>query len=245
MPARCCEVRGVSFAWERARRTTPARLDVGRVGSRPRTATWLAFQRDHAAASDAVWSAWSPAFVAELERLGFLVVRSAAPDRETYVRQPPLGRRLADDAATRIRAANADGDGVVQVVLSDGLSACAAEAHFLRIWPDLQRGLATLGQLARPVAVVNGRVAVGDAVTLASGARLVVHLIGERPGLGAADSLGCYVTLAPHPATTDADRKCISNVRPAGLDPAEAGATIVGLCRTVLERGTSGTDLVL
>jgi ethanolamine ammonia-lyase small subunit len=236
----------VRFAWARARGTTPARLDVGRVGARPRTATWLAFQRDHAAARDAVWSAWSPAFVAELARLGFLVVRSAAADRETYVRRPPLGRRLADGEAARIAAANAGrADPVVQVVVSDGLSARAAEAHFAAVWRGLERGLATLGPSAVPVAVVNGRVAVGDAVAIASGARLVVHLIGERPGLGAPDSLGCYVTLAPHAGTTDADRKCVSNIRAAGLDADEAGPAIAGLCREVVARGSSGTDVVL
>ena len=235
------------FDWTRALRTTPARLDVGRAGTRPRTATWLAFQRDHAAARDAVWSAWSPAFVARLEALGFLVVRSAAADRLTYVREPPRGRRLADGEAERIRAANAGAAStpLVQLVLSDGLSARAAEAHLPRLWPGLERGLAALGPAAPPVAVVNGRVAVGDAVAIASGARLVVHLIGERPGLAAPDSLGCYLTLAPAPDTTDAERKCLSNIRPAGLDPAEAGAAIAGVCRSILERGSSGTDLVL
>jgi ethanolamine ammonia-lyase small subunit len=96
-----------------------------------------------------------------------------------------------------------------------------------------------------PVAVRNGRVAVADAIGAAVGASLVVHVIGERPGLGAADSLGCYLTWRPSAASTDADRKCISNVRPAGLDPDEAGATIAGVCVRILERGSSGTDLVL
>jgi len=77
------------------------------------------------------------------------------------------------------------------------------------------------------------------------GASLLVHVIGERPGLGSADSLGCYLTWRPGPGTTDADRKCISNVRPAGLAPTEAGATIAGVCQRILERGSSGMDLVL
>jgi ethanolamine ammonia-lyase small subunit len=73
----------------------------------------------------------------------------------------------------------------------------------------------------------------------------VVHVIGERPGLGSADSLGCYLTWRPSATTTEADRKCVSNVRPAGLDPVEAGAAIAGVCRRIFECGTSGTDLVL
>jgi ethanolamine ammonia-lyase small subunit len=129
--------------------------------------------------------------------------------------------------------------------LSDGLSPGAAEAHFPTLHAALHRHLASLGTLGRPVAVHNGRVAVGDAIGAAVGASLVVHVIGERPGLGAADSLGCYLTWRPGPTTTDADRKCVSNVRPAGLDPAEAGATIAGVARAILRAGSSGTGLVL
>ena len=133
----------------------------------------------------------------------------------------------------------------IQVVLSDGLSPSAAEAHFERLWTGLRRHLAALGTLGVPVAVRNGRVAVADAIGAAVGATVVVHVIGERPGLGAADSLGCYLPWRPTPATTDADRKCVSNVRPAGLDPDEAGATIAGVCARIIERGTSGTALIL
>jgi ethanolamine ammonia-lyase small subunit len=172
------------------------------------------------------------------------VVASLAPDRAAYVRRPPLGRMLAPDVLDAIRRASPCAP-AIQLVLSDGLSASAAETSFARLWAGLGRHLAPLGTLGVPVAVRNGRVAVADAIGAAVGATLVVHVIGERPGLGAADSLGCYLTWRPGPSTTDADRKCVSNVRPAGLDPDEAGATIAGVCRRIMERGTSGTDLVL
>jgi ethanolamine ammonia-lyase small subunit len=234
----------MTFDLERARRTTPARLAVGRAGVRPPSAAWLAFRRDHAAACDAVWSAWSDAFVDRLRAAGFVVVASAAPDRAAYVRRPPLGRVLAAGAADEIRRASPPAP-LVQIVLSDGLSPPAAEAHLDAVYEGLRRHLGALGSLGVPVAVRNGRVAVADAVGAAVGATVVVHLIGERPGLGSADSLGCYLTWRPGPRTTDADRKCVSNVRPAGLAPAEAGATIAGVCRRILEAGSSGTDLVL
>jgi ethanolamine ammonia-lyase small subunit len=234
----------VTFDFDRARRTTPARLDVGRAGSRPPTAAWLAFQRDHAAARDAVWSEWSDGFVAWLRAAGFVIVASAAPDRAAYVRRPPLGRALAAGALDELRRAARPAP-VLQLVLSDGLSASAAEAHFPRLYEGLLRHLPRLGTLGTPVAVRNGRVAVADAIGALVGAALVVHVIGERPGLGAADGLGCYLTWRPGAATTDADRKCVSNVRPAGLAPDEAGAAIAGVCRRILERGSSGTDLVL
>ena len=234
----------MTFDVERARRSTPARLGVGRVGTRPPTAAWLAFQADHAAARDAVWSEWSAAFVDRLRAQGFLLVASAAPDRLAYIREPPLGRRLAAGDLERVRAASPR-DTAIQLVVSDGLSARATEAHLEQLWPALCDRLARLGPLGTPVAVRNGRVAVADVIATAAGARLVVHLIGERPGLGSPDSLGCYVTLHAGPHSTDADRKCVSNIRPAGLDPTEAGATIAGLCRRILEHGSSGTGLVL
>ncbi len=229
---------------ERAQRSTPARLGVGRRGSRPPTSTWLEFQRDHAAARDAVWREWSPAFVHALQQLGFVVVASTAPNRLAYIREPPLGRVLDAAEIARVRR-RSPAQVTIQLVLSDGLSPAAAEAHFQRLYPALRRHLETLGSLGVPVAVRNGRVAVADPIAMAVGAALVVHLIGERPGLGSADSLGCYLTFKPSATSTDADRKCVSNIRPQGLNPDEAGATIAGICQRILERGSSGTDLDL
>jgi ethanolamine ammonia-lyase small subunit len=133
----------------------------------------------------------------------------------------------------------------VQLVLSDGLSAVAAERHCDAVVPRLLELLARLFDVQRPVAVRNGRVAVGDAVATASGANLVVHLIGERPGLSSAESLGCYFTYAPNAATTDADRKCISNIHAAGLAPAEAAATVAGVVQRIMSARMSGSACVL
>jgi ethanolamine ammonia-lyase small subunit len=230
--------------FERLRRATPARLDAGRAGTRPRTATALAFRADHARARDAVHGAWTPAFLARLGELGCLLVRSAAPEKSSYLLRPDLGRQLAAGEAERIRALAQPG-ALVQLVISDGLSARAAEAHLERIWPVLVRGLERLGPLAPPVAVQLGRVALADRVCEASGAALAVHLIGERPGLGSAESLGCYFTWRPGPTTTDADRKCLSNIHARGLAPDEAGAAIAEIARRIRDAGTSGAELEL
>jgi ethanolamine ammonia-lyase small subunit len=231
-------------AFARLLRATPARLDVGRAGERPRTASTLDFRADHARARDAVHGAWSVAFRGELAARGFLFVRSAAPDKATYLRRPDLGRALAAGEAERIAAARVAG-AVAQIVVSDGLSARAAETQLARVWPALARGLARLGPLATPVAVTLGRVAIADRICEASGAQLAVHLIGERPGLATAESLGCYLTLRPRAETTDADRKCISNVHARGLAPDEAGAAIVEVCERILRAGSSGTNVAL
>jgi ethanolamine ammonia-lyase small subunit len=246
---------------ERLRRTTPARLGVGRAGCRPCTAALLRFRRDHAAARDAVWSEWSDAFLARLQQLGFLIVCSAAADRHAYILNPPLGRHLALGEADRIRMANglvsvpaADAGrqtaqdataATVQLALSDGLSARAGERHCDAVVPRLLDALGRFASLAVPVAVRNGRVAVGDEIAQVAGAMLVVHLIGERPGLATADSLGCYLTYKPGPQTIDADRKCLSNIHAAGLNPAEAAASIAGVSRRIVEAQTSGTGLIL
>jgi ethanolamine ammonia-lyase small subunit len=230
--------------WERLLRGTPARLGAGRAGSRPRTASWLDFRADHARARDAVHGTWSEQFLQHLGALGFLAVCSAAPDKETYLRRPDLGRRLADGDAERIRSGARSG-ALAQIVLSDGLSARAGEAQLDRLWPTLVRGLERLGPLAQPVAVRLGRVAIADRIAEASGAELAVHLIGERPGLATAESLGAYLTYRPAARTTDADRKCLSNIHARGLAPDEAGAAIVDLVEKILRAGTSGPQLVL
>lgn len=237
-----CSRDPVSDELARLLRSTPARLDVGRAGPRPRTASALDFRADHARARDAVRGAWSEAFGERLRALGFLLVRSAAADAETYLRRPDLGRALAEGEAARIAAARVRG-AVAQIVVSDGLSAGAAEAQLPRVWPTLARGLERLGPLATPIAVTRGRVAIADRICEASGARLAVHLIGERPGLAAAQSLGCYVTLHPNARTTDADRNCISNIHARGLAPDEAGAAIVELCDAIVREGSSGTSM--
>jgi ethanolamine ammonia-lyase small subunit len=229
---------------ERLRRATPARIGVGRAGPRPKGASQLDFRADHARARDAVRAEWSEGFREGLRSLGFAFAASAAPDLETYLRRPDLGRALAPGAAEEIRSLARAGT-VAQIVVSGGLSPRAAELHLASLWPVLARGLATLGPLAVPIAVLRGRVALADRICEASGARIAVHLIGERPGLATPHSLGCYVTWQPCAASTDADRKCLSNIHARGLAPDEAGAAIVDLCARIARAGSSGADLSL
>jgi len=234
----------VTASFERLQQATPARLDAGRAGTRPRTRSALAFRADHARARDAVHGAWSPAFLEQLTALGFVRVCSAAPDKATYLLRPDLGRQLAAGEGGRIRA-HARPGAFAQLVVSDGLSARAAEAHLERIWPVLVRALERLGPLAVPVAVERGRVAIADRICEVSGATLAIHLIGERPGLAACESLGCYFTWRPNSRTTDAERKCLSNIHARGLAPDEAGAAIAEIAGRIAAAGSSGTDLSL
>lgn len=216
--------------WLDLRRLTPARVALGRVGNGVPTEPHLAFQADHAAARDAVHAALDvDALRAAISRECH-VVHSAAPDRATYLRRPDLGRRLA--AGTVLPEA----PGQVAIVLADGLSAIAVQRHA----PALVAALALPGPI---VIATQARVALGDAVGEAMRAEAVVVLIGERPGLSAADSVGAYLTWRPRIGRTDAERNCISNIRPEGLAIPLASRKILWLLGEMRRLGLSGVAL--
>lgn len=231
--------------WRALAALTPARLGLGRIGAAQRTATHLAFQADHAFARDAVHTPFSAdGFAAGLtERLGVEVVAiaSQAANRQIYLRRPGLGRRLS--AASRAVLEGAAGD--VSILICDGLSSTAVERHAEPLVGALVEALTAMGLSLAPITVAShGRVALGDPVGEALRARVSVVVIGERPGLSAADSLGIYLTYGPISGRTDAERNCISNVHPPdGLDYTAAVHKAVWLVRAALERGYSGVHL--
>jgi len=209
----------------RLRALTPARVGLGRTGVSLQTRELLDFQRAHAQARDAVHARLeSTALAAALGALtGGPVLRlhSAAPDRPTYLQRPDLGRKL-DEAS---RAGLPAGPWELALIVADGLSALAVERHAPGLLQELLPHLE--GWRLAPIAVVEqGRVAIGDQIGAALGADLSVVLIGERPGLSAPDSLGAYITWAPRPGRTDAERNCISNIRAEGLSYREAAAQL-------------------
>ncbi|WP_144183942.1 ethanolamine ammonia-lyase subunit EutC [Elioraea rosea] len=227
-------------AWRDLRRFTAARVGLGRSGNGLPTRVHLAFQAAHALARDAVHAPLdTDALARDLAGLGLAVssVRSRAPDRATYLLRPDLGRAgNADDLAALPR------EGGTALMVGDGLSATAVQRHAV---PLLASALPLLGEAAprRAVIATGARVALGDALGEVLGAELVIVLIGERPGLSAPDSLGAYITWAPRPGRTDAERNCISNIRPGGLGFAEAAATLAWLVAEMRRRRLSGVAL--
>ncbi len=223
--------------WAVLRSATRARVALGRAGDALPTSRELEFRAAHAAARDAVHS---PLDVGRLvDDLGgdALVVASAAPDRATYLQRPDLGRRLAE--GTVLPRADAD----LAVVLADGLSPRAVQEHGPGLVAALRERLPGWSQ-APPVVATQARVALGDAVGAALGVRTVVVLIGERPGLSSADSLGAYLTWDPRPGRVDSERNCVSNVRPPhGLSYAQAADTVAALLSAARELGASGVAL--
>jgi ethanolamine ammonia-lyase small subunit len=219
--------------WRDLRRFTDARVGLGRVGNGLPTAAHLDFQEAHARARDAVWSVLDvDRFCAEVPALR---VRSAAADRREYLMRPDLGRRLREAD----RALLEPSPGCVALVVVDGLCASGVQEHA----PPLLKRLLPALPGARVVVAEQGRVALGDEVGEALGAEAVVVLIGERPGLSATDSLGIYITWAPRRGRTDAERNCISNVRPAGLGYDEAAAKVLWLLGAARALGATGVAL--
>jgi len=233
------------LSWPALRRTTPARIGLGRSGSGLPTAAHLDFQLAHARARDAVHARFEPApIIAEIRAAGreAVALRSAAGDRQTYLRRPDLGRRLDLESRASL-AARLPSPVDIAFVIADGLSANAVHAHAAAL---LRASLARLDPALRvgPVAIVEGgRVAIGDEIGGLLAADLAVVLIGERPGLSAADSLGVYVTWQPAPGTVDAARRCLSNIRPQGLPIAEAAERLVALLMEARRHRMTGVAL--
>ena len=215
---------------------TPARVALGRSGNGLPTAELLRFRLDHARARDAVHEELDASSLP----LPHLLLRSAAPDRATYLRRPDLGKRLSASS----RSLLAKGDYDAAIVIADGLSAPAIHHHAPPLLEFVLPLLDTEGWRLAPLTVVlGGRVAIGDEIGEVLGARMVVVLIGERPGLTAPDSLGVYLTWDPRSGLTDAARNCISNIRPEGLPYEVAAHKLHFLMRESRVRRLSGVGL--
>jgi ethanolamine ammonia-lyase small subunit len=188
------------------------------------TAAHLEFQAAHAAARDAVHAGLDiAALLADLDAavLPGIAVHSEAPDRRTYLLRPDLGRRLRDRSPVPAMPR------AMLFVICDGLSAAAVQRHAVPLLRYAAPRVA--GKIAPVVIAEQGRVALGDDIGEAMGAEAVAVLIGERPGLSAAESLGLYLTWQPRRGRTDAERNCISNIRPEGLPPQAAAEKLLWL----------------
>jgi ethanolamine ammonia-lyase small subunit len=216
------------------RALTPARVGLGRTGVSLETSDLLEFQRCHAQARDAVHARLESATIAAaLQQLtggAILRLHSAAADRVTYLQRPDLGRTLDEPSRMLLEKNSQAGGCDLALIVADGLSALAVERHALpllaELLPRLKGSRLEEWRLA-PISIVEqGRVAIGDEIGAALDAEIAVVLIGERPGLSSPDSLGAYVTWRPKPGRSDAERNCISNIRPDGLSYAQAAAQL-------------------
>ncbi|HSI96447.1 MAG: ethanolamine ammonia-lyase subunit EutC [Methylophilaceae bacterium] len=234
-----------SDPWRQLKAFTNARIALGRVGSSLPTKEVLDFGMAHAMARDAVHTPLdAEAFCSELHASGFetVQVKSAAPDRASYLLRPDLGRRLSEESESLLRA-SACKETEILFVVGDGLSSLAITNHARPLLEAL-RALMPAGQCRAPVVVATqARVALSDPIGELLNARIVVMLIGERPGLSSPDSLGIYITYGPRIGRQDSERNCISNVRPEGLNYQAAARKTRWLVVEALRLRLSGIGL--
>ncbi len=227
-------------AYEALLKATSARIGVWRAGTRPLTKTMLKFRADHAVAQDAVLSAVNEDIIGGL---GLLPLESRAESKDIYLTRPDLGRLLSDESAALLKK-EAPAKAQVQIVVGDGLSASAIDANLKDIFSVCKEGLKSKGyHLGRDVFVKNSRVGIVNCIGELLQPELVLLFIGERPGLGTAESMSAYLTYRPQKDTVEAQRTMISNIHKGGVPPVEAGAQIVSLVQKILEKKVSGLDL--
>jgi ethanolamine ammonia-lyase small subunit len=241
--------------WQGLRRFTAARIGLGHSGISQPTRAQLDFQLAHARARDAVHEALDTAALGETLRQAWpeapspLMLHSAAPDRNIYLQRPDLGRRLDTPSRERLCALRGDAAAYerpfdLSIVVADGLSALAVSQNAAPFLQALRARLDAAAWVLAPLTIVQqGRVAIGDEIGELLGAKIVVVLIGERPGLSSPDSMGLYITWAPSGGLTDERRNCISNVRPAGLGVEEAAGKLRWLLGEARQRQLSGIQL--
>jgi ethanolamine ammonia-lyase small subunit len=235
----------VDDPWHGLRRFTAARIALGRAGDSLPTQALLDFGAAHAAARDAVHRSLDVARIKD--QLGanaepIVQVHSAAVDRPTYLRRPDLGRRLDGQSEAALAALRPATPCDLLFVIADGLSAFAPERHAAALLevviPRLQ------GFSIAPIVIAEqARVALGDEIGAAWGAHFVAVLIGERPGLSSPDSLGIYLTYQPRRGRSDAERNCISNIRPEGLSYRSAAHKLEFLLQGARRLGATGVLL--
>jgi len=233
--------------WHTLRRFTQARIAQGRSGSSLPTDALLDFQLAHASARDAIHQKWDfSQFVLDIHRMGLkpLCLNTQVSNRMEYLQRPDKGRSL--DQASRELLQTASGSTVDAVItISNGLSSTAMEKHGLAFLQVLAERFNLSPLSLGPICLIpNARVAVSDEIGSLLNARLSIILIGERPGLSAADSIGCYLTYAPKIGNTDAERNCLSNIRePEGLSYHAAATKLLYLGTEAIRRRISGVTL--
>lgn len=219
---------------------TPARLGVGRAGTRYKTATLLRFRADHAAAQDSVFSLVPEDFA---KANGLIPVKTECRDKDEYLTRPDLGRRFDEQNQIVIRETCADQR--VLLVIGDGLSSAAIEANAIDCASAIRQGLKSYGiELGKSLFIKFCRVGASDHIGDLTGCELVCMLVGERPGLVTNESMSAYITYRPHRGISESKRTVVSNIHRQGVSAVEAGAHIASLIDKMLKQKASGIDLV-
>ena len=232
--------------WTQLKQFTDARIALGRAGVSLPTHVQLQFSLDHALARDAVSIPLNTSVIMadiETQKLKVLHLHSKAPDRPTYLQRPDLGRKLNQHSVKCLQQQTMSLPDVA-IVLVDGLSSVAVQSGGVRLVTALHQRCRSEGLSCSDILLVEqGRVAIGDEIGQLLEAKMVVLIVGERPGLSSPDSLGIYFTYGPAVGLTDVRRNCISNIRPAGLSTSDAVEKTIWLMKQAQKLKTSGVEL--
>lgn len=223
----------------RLKEKTPARLGGGKAGPRYKTATLLRFRADHAAARDSVFRTIGEDFA---KSHGLIPLKTRCRDKDEYLTRPDLGRCF-DEVNEKVISSTWKGTRVM-LVIGDGLSSAAIEANALDCTAAIRQGLQNEGISLDKIPFVQFcRVGASDHIGDLTGCELLCLLVGERPGLGTAESMSAYITYRPHRGIPEAKRTVISNIHRQGIHAVEAGAHIASLMAEMLRQKASGIDL--
>jgi ethanolamine ammonia-lyase small subunit len=236
---------GANSSFDEMRKSTPARLGLGRAGPRYTTAAMLSLRADHARAVDAVMTLVARDWP---RRNGLLEVQSQADTREDYIRYPERGRRLRDVDAARVARLKPRGRGKLAppsalLCVGDGLSSAAVEKNAGPLLHALTRMLAPRYRLLKPIFIRNARVRIEDHLGQILRPDVVCMIVGERPGLVTAESLSAYVIYRPTLKSIEPDRTVISNIHRGGIPIAEAARKIATLIDDSIKFQASGAAL--
>lgn len=225
---------------KRLKKTTNARLGVGRAGDRFKTETLLKFRADHAIAQDAVWTEIDESLVDEM---GFYKVQTMVNNKEEYVRRPDLGRIFSEETTEAIKR-DCIHKPDVQIIVADGLSGFAINANLKDMYAIMMDGFREKKyKVGTPIFVRYSRVATMDRISEALGAKVTIQLIGERPGLATGESMSVYMAYESSPKKPESQRTVVSNIYSNGIPPIEAGAQVVHLTEILMREKKSGVEL--
>lgn len=221
-------------------KSTTARIGVGRAGPRLKTQTMLAMRADHAAAKDAVMMDVGQEL---LETLNLFSIQSRCHDKDEFLTRPDLGRMLSEEGAAQLKKqCTASPD--VQIYVSDGLSSSAVEANAATLLPVLMDGLQEMGcTVGTPFFVRFGRVGAMDEISQLLDAKVTCVLLGERPGLGSAESMSAYIAYRATVGMVESRRTVVSNIHKNGIAAVEAGAYLCDVIQMILKAEKSGVEL--
>lgn len=235
-----------SASWAWLKYFTDARIALGRTGCSLLTKDYLDFSMAHAKAKDAIQTPFDRKGLSlRLQELGLesLCVESAAHDRTTFLARPDLGRHLDEASQTRLTEMNYPGTDIL-IVIGDGLSSKAVHKQAVPLIRQFLPYLKELKLHIGPIVLASQcRVALGDDIAERMHCKLVVMMIGERPGLSSPDSLGVYITYQPYWGRLESERNCISNIRPEGLSYERAAFKLAWLIDAAFYQQATGTQL--